>query len=184
MSLAASVKIPMGTLLPSFALCDLKENRYKSDDLFGALGLLVVFTCNHCRYVNAFWPRLARIAKHAKCLGINTVFINPHIHCKYSENKLATIAKKLKELKIDFPYLIDDKQAVTKNFQAQCTPEVFLYDQHKKLIYHGRIDDNWQDENKVTSFNLKLAVDALAAGQPIERRQISSVGSSIQWRAS
>ena len=74
------------------------------------------------------------------------------------------------------------RSKVAKHFEAQCTPDIFLYDHDQKLVYHGRIDDNWRDESKATSFNLKLAVDALAAGEPVERRQISSMGRSIKWR--
>lgn len=174
----------MGTLMPSFDLRDAQGKHYHPDNTIGPLGLLVIFTCNRCRYTNAFWPRLVRISKHAKCLGINTISINPNIHCQYPENTPESIAKKNKETKAEFPYLLDDTQVVARSFQAQCTPEVFLYDQHKKLVYHGRIDDNWENENKVTSSELKFAVDALASGQPVERRQISAVGTSISWRAS
>ncbi len=184
MPLSASIKIPMGTLIPSFDLCDFQGKHYHVDSLIGPLGLLVIFSCNHCRYTNAFWPRLIRIARHAKCLGINTAGINPNVHCQYPENTHHNIAGMIKEFGFDFPYLLDETQDVAKSFQAQCTPEVFLYDQHKKLVYHGRIDDNWEDEVKVASSELKFAVDALASSQPVERRQISAVGTSISWRMS
>lgn len=184
MPLSASIKIPMGTLMPSFDLCDLHGKYHKSDDLAGTLGSLVIFACNHCPYTQVFWSRLVRIAKHAKCLGINTVLINPNAHCQHAENTNENVLERSKELMFDFPCLLDETQAVAKSFQAQCTPEVFLYDQHKKLVYHGRIDNSWDDESKVTSSDLKLAVDALASGQPVERRQISAVGSPIQWLAS
>lgn len=178
MPLAASAKIPMGTLMPSFNLSDPKGKKYKSDDLIGPSGLLVLFISDHCPYTNAAWSRLVRIAEHAKCLGIKTAAINSN---PLPDDPPKEMIKKIKEQKITFPYLVDDKQAVAKNFQAQCTPDVFLYDQHKKLVYHGRIDDNWEDESKVTLPNLKLAIDALASGEPVERRQISSVGCSIKW---
>ena len=182
MPLAAAIKIPMGTVMPSFQLPDFKGKSYKSDTLFGSLGFLVIFTSHECPYTLAAWPRLVRIAKHAKCLGINSVAINSSLPTKDTDRILKKAIKKNKELKSDFPYLIDETQKVAKSFQAQCTPEVFLYDQNKKLAFLGRIDDNWKDEAKATSLNLKFAIDALASGQPVERRQIALVGSSIRWR--
>ena len=184
MSLDASAKIPMGTLIPSFCLSDPKGKSYKSDSLFGPQGLLVIFMTNYCPYAKAAWPRLVRIAKHAKCLGISTVVINPQarLNDRYDSPKEMTAVIKIN--KIDFPYLLDEEQRVARDFQAKCIPDVFLYDHTKILVYHGRIDDSWKDEAKATSLNLKFAVDALAAGEPVERRQISSVGCSIKWRKS
>jgi peroxiredoxin len=172
----------MGTPMPPFQLSDPHGKSYQSDDLFGTRGLLVIFTCHRCPYAKAAWLRLIRLANHAKGLNINTVAINPNIH--HAEDGSQEMIKKIKELKIDFPYLMDTVQSTAKNFQAQCTPDIFLYDHDKKLVYHGRIDDNWEDETKVTTSNLKLAIDALATGNPVERRQISSIGCSIEWRTS
>lgn len=182
MSLLSSIMIPIGSLMPDFALNDPQGKVYQSNELFGEKGLLVIFTCNHCPYANAVWPRLIRIAETAKDLGISTVAINPNIHPDYPDDAPDKMINKIKELGIFFPYLVDETQEIARNFQAQCTPDVYLFDQNKTLVYHGRIDDNWQDEQKVTRQELKQAVEALASGQPIERRQIPSMGCSIKWR--
>lgn len=182
MTLSASVKIAMGSLMPSFSLHDAHGKEYASQDLIGPKGLLVVFICNDCPYALAAWPRLSRISKHARAAGIYTVAINPNIHPERPKDSAPAMVKHIQEFGVDFPYLVDESQAVARSFQAQCIPDVFLYDHAAKLVYHGRIDDNWQDERKVFRPELKLAVDALAAGQEVERRQMSSVGSSIQWR--
>ena len=176
MPLAAAIKIPMGTLMPSFQLSDPDRKEYRSSRLAGPKGLLVIFVSDHCPYTDAAWPRLVRHANYAKDLKIRTVAINVH---RAQGDGIKGMKKKIKELTITFPYLFDKTQKVAQNFQAQCTPEIFLYDQDLKLAYHGRIDDNWEDEAKVAVPNLKNALDAVAAGKPAERRQISSMGSSI-----
>lgn len=182
MSLMSSIKIPVGSLMPDFTLADPHGKIYEANDLFGEKGLLVIFTCNHCPYANAVWPRLIRIAQHAQTLGIKTVAINPNIHPDYPDDAPEKMIAKMQELSIPFPYLVDAAQKTARSFQAQCTPDVYLFDQKKTLVYHGRIDDNWQDEQKVTRHELQQAVEDLASGQPIERRQIPSMGCSIKWR--
>ncbi len=182
MVLSASVKVVMGSPLPSFSLSDPYHKEHTSKDLLGPKGLMVIFISNSCPYALAAWPRLIRISRHARGLGIHTVAINPNIHPDHPKDAPREMVNHIQEFGIDFPYLVDEAQATAKAFQAQCIPDIFLYDQNAKLVYHGRIDDSWQDERKVFRPELKMAVDALASGQEVERRQISSVGSSIQWR--
>jgi len=182
MALMYSVDVPLGTRMPDFELKDPFGNVYKSDDLYGDKGLLVVFTCNHCPYAIAVWPRLIRLSKYAKELGINTVAINPNIHPNYPEDAPEKMIEKIKEWGIPFPYLIDETQEVAKAFKAQCTPDIYLFDKDHKLVYHGRIDDNWQDESKVTKEELKEAITNLAEGKQINPVQYPSMGCSIKWR--
>ncbi len=181
MSLMASIKIPLGEKIPDFQLNDPKGQSHSSDGLFGENGLLVVFTCNHCPYANAVWPRIVSISKHAKESKINTVAINPNINPSYPDDAPDKMIDKINELGIDFPYLADESQKVAKDFKAQCTPDIYLFDGNKELVYHGRIDDNWQDEDKVTSHDLSEAIDALIHSEEIERRQNPSMGCSIKW---
>ena len=79
-------------------------------------------------------------------------------------------------------YLIDDTQKVARAFDAQCTPDIYLFDAEQKLVYHGRIDDNWQEESKVTKEELKDAITNLADGKSITGKQTPSMGCSIKWR--
>jgi peroxiredoxin len=177
-----SIEIPIGTPLPAFQLPDTNGTIHSSDRLIGPKGLLVVFTCNHCPYARAVWPRMVTLAIHAKNLGINTVGINPNIHPDYPEDAPDVMKEKIKEWGISFPYLIDEPQNVAREYKAQCTPDIYLFDGKKKLVYHGRIDDNWQDESKVTRKELKEAIDNLAAGKSINSKQVPSMGCSIKWR--
>jgi peroxiredoxin len=176
-----SVDVPIGTLMPKFILKDPDGVIQVSDYTFGKKGLLVVFTCNHCPYAKAVWPRMIRLGRYAIEREINVVAINPNINPNYPDDAPDEMRKKIKEWKIPFPYLIDETQKVARAFNAQCTPDIYLFDAKQKLVYHGRIDDNWQEESKVTKEDLKEAITNLAEGLPIAEKQIPSMGCSIKW---
>ncbi len=182
MVLLESLEIPLGTKMPDFNLMDPYGKTVKSDSIYGEKGLLVVFNCNHCPYAKAVWPRLVRLAEYFKELGINTVAINPNINPDYPEDSPDKMIEKIEELGIEFPYLVDETQDTARRFKAQCTPDIFLFDRSHRLVYHGRIDDNWRDESKVSREELKEAVENLNHGSPISDKQIPSMGCSIKWR--
>ncbi len=182
MSLVQSKKIRMGALMPVFKLDDPSGRTFHGDSLYGEKGLLVVFTCNHCPYANAVWPRLIRIGQYAMAMHFGVVAINPNIHPDYPDDAPAKMIAKIEELKIPFVYLVDEKQDVARAFRAQCTPDIYLFDKDKRLVYHGRIDDNWKDESAVTKHDLKDAVNAIVAGHSVEEKQFPSMGCSIKWR--
>lgn len=177
-----SIDIPLGTTMPKFELKDAAGSAYSSEKLFGEKGLLVIFTCNHCPYAKAVWPRTIAIAAEAKKLGINTVGINPNIHPNYPDDAPAVMLERIKDWGVNFPYLVDETQKVAAEFKAQCTPDIYLFDKNKKLVYHGRVDDNWQEPEKVKQEELKLAVKHLAEGKPVAEKQFPSMGCSIKWR--
>jgi peroxiredoxin len=182
MTLVESVDLPPGTKIPAFKLRDTYGKDYSNDSVMGKKGLLVVFNCNHCPYANAQWPRLVRLARQVRQRGINTVAINANIHPDYPEDAPEKMKDKIDELGIDFPYLIDESQSVAQAFKAQCTPDPYLFNADGQLVYHGRLDDNWKDENGVTREELKEAIENLAAGLPIAEEQHPSMGCSIKWR--
>lgn len=182
MALVESVKISIGTQQPAFELKDPYGKSYRSAELYGPKGLLVVFTCNHCPYAIAVWPRLIRLAAEAKKKGIHTVGINPNIHPGYPEDQPERMKEKIKEWGISFPYLVDDSQQTARDFQAQCTPDIYLFDKDQKLVYHGRFDDNWKEETKVQKEELREAVESLADGRTVSETQFPSMGCSIKWR--
>jgi peroxiredoxin len=182
MVLMKSIKIPLRTKMPIFQLKDPYGKTFDSDHLYGEKGLLLFITCNHCPYAKAVWPRQIRLAQLAKNSGINTIAINPNIHPGYPEDSPEQMIEKIVELGIDFPYLVDDTQETVKALKAQCTPDIYLFDKEHLLVYHGRIDDNWKDENKVTKEELKEAIENLAKDIPISRTQHPSMGCSIKWR--
>ena len=182
MALVESIKIASGTVMPDFELKDPYGKIYKGSQVYGKKGLLVAFTCNHCPYAQAIWPRLIQLAQEASKLGVNTVGINPNIHPGYPDDAPERMKEKIKEWGIGFPYLVDETQQTAQAFRAQCTPDIYLFNKERKLVYHGRIDDNWKEEDKVTREELKEAMNNMAAGRPIDSKQMPSMGCSIKWR--
>ncbi|MBF0122589.1 MAG: thioredoxin family protein [Candidatus Omnitrophica bacterium] len=182
MALLESIKIPLGTQMPAFQLKDPSGRRYSGDELYGERGLLLVFTCNHCPYAQAVWPRIIRLGSYAKGMKVGAVAINPNINPDFPDDSPEKMILAIKELGISFPYLVDEDQSVARAFKAQCTPDVYLFNKNKELVYHGRIDDNWREEDSVTREELKETMNNMAAGLPIEKKQFPSMGCSIKWR--
>ncbi len=181
MALLQSIIIPLGTAMPDFTLEDPLGTEFEGGKLYGERGLLLGFFCNHCPYALAVWPRFIQLAQYAKDISINTVAVNPNINPDYPEDAPDKMIEKIEEWSIPFPYLVDKRQEVARAFKAQCTPDIFLFNNEKKLIYHGRIDDNWQDESKVTKEELKDTLNNYAAGEPITKDQKPCMGCSIKW---
>lgn len=181
MALIESLAIPLGTKMPVFKLKDPDGKEYDSAKISGEKGLLVVFTCNHCPYAIAVWPRVIRLAKYFKGKGINTIAINPNINPAYPDDSPTNMKKKIKELGIDFPYLVDESQQVARSFKAQCTPDIYFFGKDQTLVYHGRIDDNWKEESAVKKEELKEALDTYIRGAAVPEKQYPSMGCSIKW---
>jgi len=182
MALVASIHIDNGWELPDMTLKNVHHKTVNLQSLVGEKGLLIAFTCNHCPYAIAVWPRLIRHAKTLREQGINVVAVNPNIHPDFPEDSIPAMQDKITEWGIDFPYLADETQACAKAFDAQCTPDLYMFDEQRKLYYHGRIDDYWKDEAKVSREELLPAVDALLAGKPAPQPQHPTIGCSIKWK--
>jgi len=181
MALVGSVHVAPGSKLPSFTLENPSGEAFNSSELIGECGLLVVVTCNHCPYALAVWPRVIRLAREIRGKGVNTIAINPNIHPDYPQDSPEAMAEKIGEWGIDFPYLVDGDQSVAKALAAQCTPDIYLYDAHGALYYHGRIDDYWKDEAMVTKRELASAVDSMIDGDAAPTVQHPTIGCSIKW---
>jgi len=177
-----SLKLPLNTEIPHFVLKDPYGKEYSVDDLFGSKGLVVIFTCNHCPYAQAVWPRTIELYHKVKDKGINFVAINPNAPNKnYPEDSVEKMKEYINLLNIPFPYLVDETQEVAKKFKAQCTPDIYLYNEQRKLVYHGRFDDNWKDPSQVKSKDLEKAIFNLLEGKEIDPNQWPSIGCSIKW---
>ncbi|MCX7758650.1 MAG: thioredoxin family protein [bacterium] len=177
-----SVKVPLGSQMPDFKLMDSFGRMYDSEELFGSSGLVVIFTCNHCPYAQAIWPRAIELYNKVKDRGINFVAINPNAaNPNYPEDSVEKMKEYVDKLGIPFPYLVDETQEVAKRFNAQCTPDIYLYNSDKKLVYHGRFDDNWKDSTAVKSKDLENAIMDLLEGKEVSNNQYPSIGCSIKW---
>ena len=181
MVLLESEKIKLGRQMPDFSLLDTQNNLHSLDSSLGSKGLLLVFTCNHCPYAIAVWERLIALAQLAKDQFINTVAINPNIHPDYPQDSPEAMAALVEEKGLQFPYLIDATQEVAKRYDAVCTPDIYLLDSNAKLFYHGRIDDNWQNESAVQHKELEAAIQKLANNEDPPLTQYPSMGCSIKW---
>jgi len=182
MALVASIHVDLGWKMPDVQLQKPEGGSVSLADCAGENGLLVVFTCNHCPYALAVWPRLIKQANMLRGMGVNTVAINPNIHPDYPADSMPVMLEKIAEWGIDFPYLADETQEVSRVFDAQCTPDLYLFDKDGSLYYHGRIDDNWKDEEKVKQQELIPAAEALVAGKPAPQPQHPTIGCSIKWK--
>ncbi len=181
MVLLESKQLPLGSRMPEFSLKDPNGILYKSNEVYGDNGLIVAFMCNHCPYAKAIWPRLIRLAKYVRELGVNTVAINPNVNPEYPEDSSRNMLIKSREWGLEFPYLIDEGQNMARAFHAQCTPDIYVYNGDQELAYHGRIDDNWKDEAAVTREELKEFIEHMTAGFPLDDHQHPSMGCSIKW---
>ncbi|NBV41832.1 thioredoxin family protein [bacterium] len=183
MALVESSDIGIGSVMPSFSLEDAMGDRITLADSRGEMGTLIIFTCNHCPYALAVWPRLIRLGLELSRDGIGTVAINPNIHPDYPDDSPSEMAKRVTDWGIPFPYLIDATQEVARSYDAQCTPDIYLLDAQDQLVYHGRIDDNWKNESLVTHRDLWEAAQGLINGFPPLTVQKPSMGCSIKWRS-
>ena len=181
MALTESRPGALGAAMPVFELKDASGRNVRSADLPGPKGLLIAVTCNHCPYAKAVWDRLIALAGKAAAQGVNTVAINPNLNPDYPEDSVEAMQAEVRARGIPFHYLVDADQSVARALGAVCTPEFLLFDATGTLVYHGRLDDNWKEPDRVTRHELAEAIDALASGRPIGSDQHPAVGGSSKW---
>jgi thiol-disulfide isomerase/thioredoxin len=174
--------IPTGEFIaPEFSLPGTDGKIYTMSDFYDRSTLVVAFMSNHCPYALAAWPLLITLAKFYELKGVQIIAINPNDEKDTPEDSFEMMKEKVKEWGVTFPYLRDGYQEIAHAYKAVCTPDIYVFDQQRKLYYHGRINDRWQDQEKVTREDLKLALDHLLAGDPAPTEQIPSMGCSIKW---
>ncbi|MCH7541949.1 thioredoxin family protein, partial [Patescibacteria group bacterium] len=179
MSITGSVQIQLDSPPSDFNLPATDGKNYSLDSFKEAHGLVIVFTCNHCPYAKAAWPLLIQQSVEFRPKGVEFVAINPNDESEYPEDSFQVMKEKIAEWGINFPYLRDESQEIAKKYQAVCTPDIFAYGEDRKLFYHGRINNNWQDPNKVTSDDLRDALNSMLAGKYPPTNQQPSRGCSI-----
>ena len=181
MALTHSKGMPAGTKAPAFSLPGTDGSVHSLDSFADAEALLVVFTCNHCPYARASEGRLVAIARdYAPRVAV--VAINPNDAVAYPDDAMEAMVARAESARFNFPYLRDDSQAVARAYDAACTPDPFLFDRDRRLVYHGRIDDNWKDQAAVTRQDLRRAIDAVLEGRPVGFEPVPSMGCSIKWK--
>lgn len=181
MVLLESTDVPLKSKAPSFALPGIDGKQYSLDDFSGNKAIVIIFMCNHCPYVQGVIQRLITLQEKYKNDGVQCIGINANESENYPEDSMEKMKEYAKKWGLNFPYLRDKTQKVAKKYNAQCTPDIFVYDKQFKLAYHGRIDDNWQDEENVTSHDLDDALNALVNNKMPKEKQYPSMGCSIKW---
>jgi thiol-disulfide isomerase/thioredoxin len=144
--------------------------------------LVVVVSCNHCPYVIAYEPRLVALALEYGPKNVDWVAVNANDATRYPDDGMQPMKARARERGFPFPYLRDDSQAFVRALGARFTPEVFVFDRERKLRYHGRIDDNHRDPARVTSHDLKNALDALLRGEAPPVAETVAFGCSVKWK--
>ncbi len=183
MAQTSSTMLPLGTLAPAFSLPEPATDKTVSlDDFQDAPALLVMVICNHCPFVKHIRAELARFGRDYQAKGLAMVAISANDVANHPDDSPTKIAEEAKTY--PFPYLYDESQAVAKAYRAACTPDFFLFDADRKLVYRGQFDGSRPGNNiPVTGADLRAAVDAVLAGQSVAVEQKPSIGCNIKWKA-
>jgi hypothetical protein len=153
------------------------------DDFADAPALLVVFMCNHCPFVIHVSGELARVARDYMPRGVALVGINSNNAAAYPADSPERMVAEADQRGYSFPYLYDETQEVAKDYHAACTPDFFLFDGDRRLVYRGQLDDSRPDSGKpVTGADLRAALDAVLAGKNVPEPQKPSIGCNIKWK--
>ncbi len=178
-----STMLATGTVAPPFRLSDTQGKQIALDDLKDAPALLVAFICNHCPYVKHVRAKFAEVARDYQSRGVGVVAISSNDAESYPDDSPKAMAEEVKRAGYTFPYLYDETQDVAKAYQAACTPDFFLFDRDRRLVYRGQFDDSRPGNGKpVTGHDLTAAVNAVLAGKPVPGEQRPSVGCNIKWK--
>ena len=184
MAQTESTMAALGMAAPDFALPDTNGRTVVLADFADAPGLLVVFMCNHCPFVIHLREELMRSVKRYQGRGLAVVGISSNDVEAFPQDGPEPMAREAQELGYTFPYLFDAAQSVAKAYNAACTPDFFLFDDQRRLVYRGQFDRSRPGNDvPVTGADLGAAVEALLGGNPISPDQLPSIGCNIKWRA-
>jgi len=184
MVLTPSTMAELGTQAPDFALTDVVSGRTRRrDEIKGDKGLLVMFICRHCPFVKHVQGELARLGRDYADRGLGIVAISANDAVRHPDDAPESLRQQAEQLGFAFPYLHDESQDVARAYGAACTPDFFLYDRSLRLAYRGQLDDSRPGNGRpVTGADLRAAIDAVLAGQPVPGDQKPSVGCNVKWK--
>lgn len=176
-------KLAIGSAAPVFErLPGVDGKKYSIHDFDDKQVIVVAFTCNHCPYVQAYEDRLIGFQRDYGSKGVLFVCINSNETENYPEDNFDEMVKRSKSKGFNFPYLRDEDQAVATAYGATHTPEFFVFDKDRRLRYHGKMDDNYQNPKAVKANYLRNAVDAILVGKEVAEAETYSIGCTIKWK--
>lgn len=178
MAATPSTMLDLGTPIPDFTLPNVYGGTYSTSD-FQNKALVVMFICNHCPYVLHLERALIEAAKSYQPRKVDFVAISSNDVEKYPQDA----PEKMAEKDYPFPYLYDESQEVAKAYKAACTPDFFVFDENRKLVYRGQFDDSRpKNDKEITGRDLKNALDAVLNDEKVPDLQIPSIGCNIKWK--
>ena len=179
-----STMLPLGTPAPDFKLMNVDGREVELADFAGKPALLVMFMCNHCPFVIHVAEELARLSSEYMARGAAVVGINSNDTATHPADSPERMVAEAEERGYQFPYLFDETQEVAHEYRAACTPDFFLFDKDRKLVYRGQLDDSRPGNGvPVTGKDLRAALDAVLAGKKPAEEQRASLGCNIKWKA-
>jgi thiol-disulfide isomerase/thioredoxin len=183
MAATESTMLALGTAASDFSLADVVSNRTVRLDSFTRKGLLVMFLCRHCPFVKHIGPGLAALAKDYAASELDIVAISSNDASQYPDDGPDGLRTMARELGFWFPYCYDETQQVAQAYRAACTPDFFLFDAGRELVYRGQFDDARPGNSvPITGRDLRTAIDSTLAGRAIEGAQKPSIGCNIKWK--
>jgi len=175
--------LELGTSAPDFHLPDTNGKIISLKDFQDAPALLIIFMCNHCPFVKHILNDLVELIKDYQERSVAVVGINSNNFENYPEDCPKIMKETTKKKGFTFPYLYDESQEVAKSYSAACTPDFFLFDKERKLVYRGQMDDSRPDNNiPITGLDLIKAMDSVLAGRDVSHIQKPSMGCNIKWK--
>lgn len=175
-------KLKLGSKPINFSLKGIDEKYYSLEDFDDKKYLAIMFSCNHCPYVIASEREFVAIQTDFEKNGFGFVVINPNVaNPKYPGDSFKNMKERAEEKKFNFPYLADDTQEVARTYMAGKTPEIFLYDENRDLVYYGRINDNPRNPSEISRQDLRIALEELTSGNPISVPETLALGCSIKY---
>lgn len=183
MSLTPSKMLPLGTEAPAFNLVDaITERHFTLDDIATGKATVVMFICNHCPYVKHVQPELVKLAEDYMPEGVDFVAISSNDVENYPEDSPELMKAEAKKWGYPFPYLYDGTQAVARAYDAACTPDFYVFDKDRKLVYRGQLDDSRPgNEKPLNGKDVRAALDDILQGNPVSDDQRPSQGCNIKW---
>jgi peroxiredoxin len=184
MASTPSTMLPLGVTAPDFQLPDTSGKVVALADFKDKPALLVIFMCNHCPYVIHIRTGLAQLARDYAPRNVAIVGINSNDVGNYPDDSPTKMKAEVKSAGYIFPYLYDETQAVAKSYRAACTPDIYLFDKNRKLVYRGQFDDSRPGNGMpVTGRDLRTALNAILAGESVSPNQKASIGCNIKWKS-
>jgi len=178
----ATENLNLGSSASDFNLTGVDNKKYSLSSFEDKEALIIIFSCNHCPYVKAYEGRMKQLQEDYANKGAVIVAINSNDAVNYPEDSFEEMKNRAESENFNFVYLRDEDQSIAIAYDATHTPEIFLFDNERKLAFHGKIDDNWQEPDNVVNNYLRDALNELLEGKEISVPETFTIGCTIKWK--